>query len=107
MNLQTLQSKIKKGEIDTAILAFPDVFGRLVGKRFTGRFFLDQVIKSGTHACNYLLTVNIEMDPMDGFEVANWESGFGDFEVRPDLTRAALLRRFADSGEVVSIYGWP
>src|SRR2546426_7455100 len=91
MNLQTLQRKIKNGEIDTVILAFPDVFGRLVGKRFTGRFFLDQVIKSGTHACNYLLTVNIEMDPMDGFEVANWESGFGDFEMRPDLSTIRLL----------------
>lgn len=84
MNLPSLKSKIKSGEIDTVIVAFPDVFGRLVGKRFTGRFFLDSVAGHGTHGCNYLLTVNIEMDPMDGFKLANWEKGFGDFEMRPD-----------------------
>ncbi|MDA1272672.1 MAG: glutamine synthetase family protein [Verrucomicrobia bacterium] len=84
MTLNQLKSKIKAGEIDTVIVVFPDVFGRLIGKRFTGRFFLDQVAGHGTHCCNYLLTVNIEMDPMDGFNVANWEKGFGDFEMRPD-----------------------
>lgn len=90
MNFQILKTKIKRGEIDTVIVVFPDVFGRLVGKRFTGQFFLDHVAKEGTHACNYLLTVDIEMEPMTGFKVANWEKGFGDFEMRPDLS---TLRR--------------
>jgi glutamine synthetase len=85
MNLQTLKNRVGKGEIDTVITVFPDVFGRLVGKRFTGKFFLESVASHGTHSCNYLLTVNMEMDPLDGFKVANWESGFGDFEMRPDL----------------------
>ena len=85
MNLQTLKTKIKSGEIDTIIVAFPDVLGRLVGKRFTGQFFLESVVRHGTHGCNYLLTVNMEMDPLDGFKVASWEKGFGDFELRPDL----------------------
>jgi glutamine synthetase len=85
MNFQKLKSKIDRGEIDTVIAAFPDVAGRLVGKRFTGKFFVDEVAHHGTHGCNYLLTVNIEMDPQDGFKLANWESGFGDFEMRPDL----------------------
>src|ERR1051325_3027896 len=86
MNLQTLKARIAKGEIDTVVTVFPDVFGRLVGKRFTGKFFLESVAGHGTHGCNYLLTVNIEMDPMDGFQLANWERGFGDFEMRPDLS---------------------
>ncbi|MBM3840605.1 MAG: glutamine synthetase [Verrucomicrobia bacterium] len=86
MNLQALKSKIKSGEIDTVVVAFPDVFGRLVGKRFTGRFFLDHVAVHGTHGCNYLLTVNLEMDPMDGFQIANWDQGFGDFEMQPDFS---------------------
>ena len=89
MNLQTLKAKIRKGEIDTVITVFPDVFGRLVGKRFTGKFFIDQVASHGTHGCNYLLTVNLEMDPLDGFKLANWDKGFGDFEFRPD---AATIR---------------
>ena len=85
MNLQALKRKITKREIDTVIAVFPDVFGRLVGKRFTGEFFLDHVMSHGTHACNYLLTVNLEMDPLDGFPLANWEKGFGDFEMRPEF----------------------
>jgi glutamine synthetase len=85
VNLTTLKSKIARGDIDTVITVFPDVFGRLVGKRFTGKFFLDHVAEQGTHGCNYLLTVNLEMDPMDGFKLANWEKGFGDFEMKPDL----------------------
>src|SRR4030095_8033801 len=86
MTLKQLTEKIQRGEIDTVVVVFPDVFGRLVGKRFAGEFFLKSVAKHGTHGCNYLLTVNIEMDPMDGFKLANWEKGFGDFEFRPDFS---------------------
>ena len=91
MNFNELKTRIEEGEIDTVIVAAPDVFGRLVGKRFTGSFFLQNVAEHGTHGCNYLLTVNIEMDPMDGFKLANWEAGFGDFEMRPDPASIRLL----------------
>lgn len=91
MKFEELKTKIKAGGIDTVLVVAPDVFGRLVGKRCTGRFFLDSVAKHSTHGCNYLLTVNIDMDPMDGFKLANWESGFGDFEMRPDLSTIRLL----------------
>src|SRR6266850_7781247 len=84
MNLVKLKSQIRSGTIDTIIVAVPDPFGRLVGKRFRAEPFLDSVLKHGTHGCNYLLTVNIEMDPLEGFKVANWEAGFGDFVLRPD-----------------------
>ena len=69
----------------------PDVFGRLVGKRFTGPFFLDSAADHGTHGCNYLLTVNMEMEPQEGFQLANWDQGFGDFEMRPDLASIRLV----------------
>jgi glutamine synthetase len=90
MNLSKLRTLVRRGEIDTVVVAFPDVFGRLVGKRFTGEFFLKSVAVQGTHGCNYLLTVDIEMEPQTGFRLANWEAGFGDFELRPDLS---TLRR--------------
>jgi glutamine synthetase len=86
MTLKQLTENIQRGEIDTVVVVFPDVFGRLVGKRFAGEFFLKSVAKHGTHGCNYLLTVNIEMDPLDGFKLANWGKGFGDFEWRPDFS---------------------
>ncbi len=86
MNLPTLKAKVSRNEIDTILVVFPDVFGRLVGKRMTGRYFLEHAIKTGTHACNYLLTLSMEMEPLSGFKLANWEKGFGDFEMRPDFS---------------------
>ena len=91
MNLQTLKSQIRSGAIDTILVAFPDPFGRLVGKRFRAEVFLESVLKHGTHCCNYLLAVNMEMDPQDGFKVASWDAGFGDFALRPDLETLRVL----------------
>ncbi|MDB6034790.1 MAG: ipuC [Verrucomicrobiales bacterium] len=91
MDLQALRARIEACEIDTVVVAFPNVFGQLIGKRFTGQFFLESVAEHGTHACNYLLTVDIEMEPMQGFKLANWEKGFGDFEMLPDLGTLRIL----------------
>ncbi len=91
MNLQQLKARVDKDEIDTVITVFPDVFGRLVGKRFTGQFFVDEVARGGTHCCNYLLTVDIEMEPMNGFKLANWDKGFGDFGMQPDAPTLRII----------------
>ena len=71
MKLTQLKAQVKAGAIDTVIVACPDPFGRLVVNRFRADYFLDAVAKHGTHGCNYLLTVNLEMDPLDGFKLAN------------------------------------
>jgi glutamine synthetase len=89
LELEYLAEQVEHGEVDTVVAAFTDMQGRLVGKRVTGRFFLDAV-KDEWHACNYLLTVDMEMEPVPGFKAASWERGYGDFAVRPDL---ATLRR--------------
>ncbi|HAM73298.1 MAG TPA: glutamine synthetase [Verrucomicrobiales bacterium] len=91
MNIAELTRQVRSGAIDTVVVAFADPFGRLVGKRFRADFFLKSVARHGTHGCNYLLTVNLPMDPLEGFKLANWESGFGDFEMRPDLATIRLL----------------
>ena len=91
MTLQQLKSLVRSGKVDTVLVGLPDPFGRLVGKRFCGQVFLDSVASHGTHGCNYLLTVNLEMDPLDGFKVASWDSGFGDFAMQPDLETLRLL----------------
>ena len=98
LDLDALKVLIGSGEIDTVIVAFPDLYGRLVGKRCGGDYFLQKVAKSGTHACDYLLTVDMEMEPIDGYEFANWERGYGDFHLVPDfstLRRLAWLERTA------------
>ncbi|MBC8108219.1 MAG: glutamine synthetase [Anaerolineae bacterium] len=86
LDLQTLRAKVRDGEIDTVLTVFPDTHGRLVGKRLNGQFFLDHCAETGTHGCNYLLTVNMEMDPLEGFTLASWDRGFGDFAMKPDLS---------------------
>ena len=91
MTLKQLTGLVKSGAVDTLQGAFPDPFGRLVGKRFRADYFLKSVASHGTHGCNYLLTVNLDMDPLDGFQLANWASGFGDFELRPDLSTLRLI----------------
>lgn len=77
-------------QIDTVVVAFPDVYGRLLGKRFTRSHFERSVVKAGTHVCNYLLTVDLEMNPLAGFKLASWDQGYGDFHWLGDL---ATLRR--------------
>jgi glutamine synthetase len=91
LSLPQLKAKFSRGELDTVQVVFPDVFGRLLGKRVTARHFTDSILRHGTHVCNYLLTVDLEMEPIPGFKLANWESGFGDFALRPDLSTLRLV----------------
>jgi len=85
-----LRDLVRKGEIDTVLTVFPDLYGRLVGKRFTGSFFCEHVLEHGMHACDYLLACDMEMDPVPGYRFASWEKGYGDVRCVPDL---ATLRR--------------
>ncbi|MFC8592591.1 glutamine synthetase family protein [Streptomyces atroolivaceus] len=85
-----LRVLVQRGEIDTVVLAFPDMQGRLQGKRFAASFFLDEVLERGTEGCNYLLAVDTDMNTVDGFAMSSWSNGYGDFAMRPDLT---TLRR--------------
>lgn len=91
MTLKQLTTQVRAGTIDTVIVALADPFGRLVGKRFRAEVFLGAVARHGTHGCNYLLTVNLDMDPLDGFKVANWNAGFGDFTLQPDLDTLRII----------------
>lgn len=85
LTLEQLGSKAEKEEIETVILAFTDHYGRLIGKRYEVEFFLENA-EEGTHGCNYLLTTDMEMEPVRGYEFANWELGYGDFHLVPDFS---------------------
>jgi glutamine synthetase len=77
---------VEGGEIDTVLAVFPDMYGRLLGKRITGHFFMDHVLSDGYHACDYLLASDMEMDPVPGYAFTSWERGYGDFHLVPDLS---------------------
>lgn len=90
LSVEELRALVASGEIDTVVLAFPDMQGRLQGKRFAARFFLDEVLRHGTECCNYLLAVDAEMNTVEGYEMSSWDRGYGDFAMLPDV---ATLRR--------------
>jgi glutamine synthetase len=85
IDIDTLKRMVADDEIDTVIAAFPDMYGRLVGKRIVGRFFVDEVIAHGLHACDYLLACDMEMDPVPGYAFTSWAKGYGDFRPIPDF----------------------
>ena len=85
MELQELRAAVEAGAVDTVLLAITDMQGRLQGKRLHARHFLDEVADHGAEGCNYLLAVDVDMNTVDGYAMASWERGYGDFVMRPDL----------------------
>jgi glutamine synthetase len=91
LTLDDLRGAAGDRSIDTVVAAFTDMQGRLLGKRLHVEFFLDQVDEGHpVEGCNYLLALEMEMDPVPGYTIASWERGYGDFELIPDLS---TLRR--------------
>jgi glutamine synthetase len=88
-DFEALAAAVGSGEIDTVLVCMVDMQGRLVGKRFHGEFFVAGG-HAETHACDYLLADDIEMEPVPGYRAASWRKGYGDFVLKPDL---ATLRR--------------
>ena len=90
ITLEELRSDVESGAIDTVVVAFTDMQGRLMGKRLHAEFFLDEAVEHGVEGCNYLLALEMEMEPVPGYASASWEQGYGDFRLDPDL---GTLRR--------------
>jgi len=90
LSLEDLRKEVEAGGIDTIVTAFTDMQGRLIGKRIQGEFFLEDVADHAIEGCNYLLALDMEMEPVPGYEMANWEKGYGDFKIVPDMS---TLRR--------------
>jgi len=98
LTLDQLRHLVEGGHIETVVVGFTDHYGRLLGKRHDAEMFLDETAAHGTHGCNYLLTTDMEMEPVAGYRFANWQQGYGDFHVVPDLSTlvvAAWLEKTA------------
>src|SRR6202167_2023107 len=91
MRLEELREAVEEGTIDTVLRAVTDMQGRLAGKRLVARFFLEEVAAHGAEGCNYLLAVDVDMNTVDGYAMASWERGYGDFVMRPDLSTLCLV----------------
>lgn len=86
-----LRQAVRNDAVDTVLVCFPDMQGRLMGKRVTGRYFVDNVLDGTIEACDYLLAVDVDMTPLPGYTFANWDTGYGDMSAVPDLSTLRLV----------------
>ncbi len=93
------------GEIDTVIVGFADMQGRLVGKRVSARLFLEEVVEHGVECCDYLLAVDVDMNTVDGYSFSSWDSGYGDLVLTPDLTTLRRIPWLSGTALVIADVG--
>jgi glutamine synthetase len=115
LDVGALKKLVHDGAVDTVLVVFVDMQGRFMGKRVMGEFFLKDVLGAeGMHGCNYLLTVDVDMEPLPGYHYANWDKGYGDFACVPDLntmrivpwlekTALVICDLFTEEGEIVEV----
>ncbi|WP_405493211.1 glutamine synthetase family protein [Nocardia sp. NBC_00511] len=91
LSVTDLVQRVEAGLIDTVLVAMTDMQGRLQGKRCSARYFVEEVLDAATEACNYLLAVDVEMSTVEGYAMSSWDTGYGDFVLRPDLSTLRLV----------------
>ena len=106
LTIEELKEQVERGEIDTVVAAFTDMQGRLRGKREHAEFFLEESAEHGVEGCNYLLALDMEMDPQAGYAMASWEQGYGDFVLTPDLGTLRRIPWLEGTALVLCDVGW-
>ena len=101
-----MEGLVGTGDIDTVIVAFCDMQGRLTGKRVSARLFVEQVAEHGAECCNYLLAVDVDMNTVDGYAISSWETGYGDMVMTPDFTTLRLLPWLPGTALVMADLSW-
>ena len=102
-----LKDLVATGEVDTVVVAFTDMQGRLLGKRLHAEFFVEETDAGHpVEGCNYLLALEMEMDPVPGYEIASWEQGYGDFGVTPDMATLRRIPWLEGTALVLGDVGW-
>src|SRR4051794_19872201 len=106
LELSELEKMVAEREVDTVIVAFTDMQGRLTGKRISARLFVDDVIEHGAECCNYLLAVDVDMNTVDGYAMSSWEAGYGDMVMTPDFSTLRNIPWLPGTALVMADLGW-
>jgi glutamine synthetase len=106
VTLDELRQEVADGTVDTVLLAFADMEGRLQGKRLTATHFLDDVLENGAEGCNYLLAVDVDMETVGGYAMASWDTGYGDFQMKPDIDTMRLVPWLPATALVMADLQW-
>jgi glutamine synthetase len=107
LTMAGLVDRIEQGDIDTVVVAFTDMQGRLQGKRLHGQYFVDHVVDHGTEGCNYLLAVDVDMNTVDGYSISSWDKGYGDMEFVLDHDTIRVLSHLPATAMVQCDLMWP
>ncbi|MCH9732538.1 MAG: glutamine synthetase family protein [Actinomycetia bacterium] len=106
LSQSALEGQVASGAVDTVIVAFCDMQGRLTGKRISARLFVEDVAEHGAECCNYLLAVDVDMNTVDGYAISSWETGYGDMVMTPDFTTLRLLPWLPGTAMVMADLSW-
>jgi glutamine synthetase len=106
MTLDELRAAVEDGTVDTVLLGFCDMQGRLQGKRLVARHFIDDVVEHGAEGCNYLLAVDVEMNTVGGYAMSSWERGYGDFSLKPDFATLRMVPWHERTAMCMADVGW-
>src|SRR5579859_6305606 len=101
-----LERLVAAGDVDTVIVAFCDMQGRLTGKRVSARLFVEDVAEHGAECCNYLLAVDVDMNTVDGYAISSWETGYGDMVMTPDFSTLRLIPWLPGTALVMADLSW-
>jgi glutamine synthetase len=107
LSMDDLVARIQRGEIDTVVVAFTDMQGRLQGKRLHGHYFVEHVVDHGTEGCNYLLAVDVDMNTVAGYAISSWERGYGDMDFVLDPDTIRLLTHLPATAMIQCDLRWP
>ncbi|MHA7153936.1 glutamine synthetase family protein [Arthrobacter sp. TMN-50] len=107
LSIDELRNQVAAGDIDTVVVAITDSLGRLQGKRCGARSFLEDVLGHGAEGCNYLLSVDVEMNTIDGYAMSSWENGYGDMVMRPDISTLRLVPWLPGTAMIQCDILWP
>src|ERR1700739_4902808 len=105
LSLAALEQLVGIGEVDTVLVAFTDMQGRLAGKRVSARLFVDEVAANGAECCSYLLAVDVEMNTVSGYAMSSWDTGYGDMVMLPDLSTLRLIPWLPKPARVIADLG--
>src|SRR3954463_1532357 len=107
LSMHDLVARIHSGEVDTVVVAFTDMQGRLQGKRLHGHYFADHVVEHGTEGCNYLLAVDVDMNTVGGYAISSWDRGYGDMEFVLDERTVRRLTHLPGTAMIQCDLVWP
>jgi glutamine synthetase len=106
LTVDSLRRSVADGSIDTVVVAFPDMQGRLQGKRLHAQFFLDHVLEHNTEGCNYLMATDVDMNTVDGYAISSWDRGYGDMEFHADLDTLHVVPWLPGTAMMVADMTW-